>query len=66
MHFWKKSKINSHKTENQFTQGLQKIKNKYLSRDKIKRINCVMGYFNMKMNGNLVYIIDLQLCGALK
>ena len=39
---------------------------KYLDQDTIKRLNCVMVYFNTKVNDYLVEIINLQLCGKLK
>ena len=58
-------KNNSCKTVGQFTQQLQDIETK-LAHDKIQRLNCVMGNFNMKMKEKLVEIIGLQPCGLLK
>ena len=38
----------------------------YLSRDTIQRLNCVMGYFNVKPKQYLVDIIDLQIFDSIK
>ena len=61
-----KLKINIYKTVNQFTKTLPNIYSKYLAHDTIQRLNCVMGYFNVKIKETFVEAIDLKLRGSLK
>ena len=62
----KTQKINIYITVSQFTQQLQKKFEKYLVRDTIQRLNCVIYNVNVKKKVKLVEIIDLQLRALLK
>ena len=46
IYFWKKEKSNSYKTVSQFTKQPQKCK--VFGPQKIQRLNCVIGCFNVK------------------